>query len=328
MAENVQLGILLGTRGLVMKAHREGRPPDASVMLELAKRVEASGLDSVWVGDSLVSKPRLEPAAAMAAIAASTSRVRIGTAVMLPALRPPVPLAHSLATVDIISNGRVIVGAGAGGAFTPAQRQDWTAAGVDPARRAGRLAEMTQIMKRLWTEDHVTFHGKHFELDDVTLHPRPVQPQGIPILLGTHYRTGSETQVRRAARYSDGIMGITDTPEEVSETIAKVEAVARAEGRDPADMQHAYYMSVNINENVEAAEAEADDFLMAYYGVRHWTGRWGPFGRPEDVAKWMDAYARTGVRHLIVRFASWDQPEQWRRFEADVLPTFRALQRG
>jgi alkanesulfonate monooxygenase SsuD/methylene tetrahydromethanopterin reductase-like flavin-dependent oxidoreductase (luciferase family) len=100
MARDTKIGILLGTRGLVMKAQREGVPANADVMLELAERVDQAGLDSVWVGDSLVSKPRLEPVAAMSAIAARTSHVRIGTAVMLPALRHAVPLAHGLATAD------------------------------------------------------------------------------------------------------------------------------------------------------------------------------------------------------------------------------------
>ncbi|MEX2430992.1 MAG: LLM class flavin-dependent oxidoreductase, partial [Dehalococcoidia bacterium] len=317
--------LLLGTRGVVLQAEGVGRPVDAAVMLDLAERAEAAGLDSVWVGDSLVSKPRLEPVAAMAAIAARTSRVKIGTAVMLPALRSPVPLAHSLATVDILSNGRAMVGAGVGGAFTPGQRQDWTAAGVDSARRAGRLTEMVQVMKRLWTEDHVTFHGKHFHLDDVTLYPRPVQPGGVPVLLATHYRTGSEAQARRAAQYADGTIGISDSPEELAQTLTKVDELTRAAGRDPEQLQRVFYMTVNINDDAEVAAADADDFLMAYYGVRHWTGRWGPWGSASAVAARMAAYVQAGTDHLIVRFASWDQPGQWERFEGEALPAFRRL---
>ena len=187
---DVKIGLLLGTRGLVMRAQRESRAVDAGPMLDLAERAEAAGLDSVWVGDSLVSKPRLEPVAAMAAIAARTTRVRIGTAVLLPAIRSVVPLAHGLATVDVLSGGRTVLAMGVGGTFTPEQAQDFAAAGVDPKTRAGRLTEMIQVMRRLWTEEHVSFDGKHVRLDDVTLYPRPVQPGGIPMLLATHYRTG------------------------------------------------------------------------------------------------------------------------------------------
>ncbi|MCY4583327.1 MAG: LLM class flavin-dependent oxidoreductase, partial [Chloroflexi bacterium] len=194
-----KIGLLLGTRGMVMRAQREGTPYSADGMLTLAERAEAAGLDSVWVGDSLVSKPRLEPVTAMSAIAARTSRVRIGTAVLLPALRPPVPLAHAIATADIVSGGRIVIGAGVGGAFNDDQRQDWTAAGVAPDSRAGRFSETVRLMKRLWTEDNVTFDGSHFRFDDLTLDPKPVQPGGVPLLLATHYRTGSQAQGRRAA---------------------------------------------------------------------------------------------------------------------------------
>jgi alkanesulfonate monooxygenase SsuD/methylene tetrahydromethanopterin reductase-like flavin-dependent oxidoreductase (luciferase family) len=319
-----KLGLLLGTRGLVMQAQREGRAADADVMLELAERAEAAGLDSVWVGDSLVSKPRLEPVAAMAGIAARTKRVRIGTAVMLPALRHPVTLAHSLATVDVLSHGRLVIGAGIGGAFTPEQAKDWTAADVDAKRRAGRFTELVQIMKRLWTEEHVSFDGQHFKVDDVTLYPRPVQPGGVPILLATHYRTGFERQALRAARHGDGIIGISDHPDEFAQTVTKVDELAAAEDRDPSTFEHVYYLTVHIGDNAAAAKAEAEDFLVSYYGVNHWGDRWGPWGNADTVVEKMRAFAQAGADHLVVRFAGWDQRDQWARFEAEVLPRFRS----
>ena len=324
MTDAAKVGVLLATRGLVMRAQRESRPADAGAFLELAERAEAEGLDSVWVGDSLVSKPRLEPVAALAAIAARTTRVRLGTAVMLPAIRHPVPLAHSLATVDVLSRGRLIIGAGVGGAFTAGQAQDWTAAGVDPVARASRLTEMAQIMKRLWTEDGVSFAGRHFRLENVTLYPKPVQPGGVPLLLAVHHRTGSEAQYRRAARYADGIIGITDAPEEFAEVSRRVMMLAAEEGRDASTMERVFYMTVHIDDDTNAALAQADDFLIAYYGVRHWGDRWGPWGSATEVAARMRAYADAGAQHLIVRFASWDQRTQFERFVRQVLPAFRA----
>ena len=254
MARDTKVGILLGTRGLVMLAQRQGRPASADVMLQLAEAVDSEGLDSVWVGDSLVSKPRLEPVAAMSAIAARTQKVRIGTGVMLPAIRHAVPLAHSLATADILSHGRIVIGAGVGGGFTPEQQQDWIAAGVNPKTRAGRFTELVQVMKRLWTEEHVTFAGKHFDLDDVTLYPRPVQPRGVPILLATHYRTGSERQALRAAHYGDGIIGISDYPDDFAATVAKVDEMASAEGRDLTNFEHVFYMTIHIDDDRAKAQ--------------------------------------------------------------------------
>ena len=131
----VNIGILLPTRGLLLR----GEPPvNADLVLRLARQAEDAGLESVWVGDSLTAKPRLEPLAALAAVAASTERVRLGTAVMLPALRDPTLLAQTMATVDVISGGRLVIAAGAGGAFNAEQRGEWAAAGVDPSRRARR----------------------------------------------------------------------------------------------------------------------------------------------------------------------------------------------
>ena len=113
-----KVGVLLATRGLVMRAYRENKPVNADSFMDIAVKAEDIGLDSIWVGDSLVSKPRLEPVAAMSALGARTSQIRIGSAVMLPTLRHPVTLAHSLATADVISGGRLYLGVGVGGAFT------------------------------------------------------------------------------------------------------------------------------------------------------------------------------------------------------------------
>ena len=319
---NPKIGLLLGTRGIVMRAQREGAPPSADGMLALAERAEAAGLDSVWVGDSLVSKPRFEPVAAMAAIAARTSRVRVGTAVLLPALRHPVPLAHSVATVDVVSGGRVVIGAGVGGAFNDDQRRDWTAAGVAPESRASRFTESVRVMKRLWTEDEVSFAGRHFTLDGVTLDPKPVQPGGVPLLLATHYRTGSEAQVRRAARHGDGVIGITDSPEQYAAMIEQVNGALAEEGRDAGAFRRVYYLTVNIGADKRAAEAEAHDFLMRYYNVAHWGSAWGPWGAPGEVAARIREFASAGADTVIVRFASWDQPAQWERFEQEVWPDF------
>jgi alkanesulfonate monooxygenase SsuD/methylene tetrahydromethanopterin reductase-like flavin-dependent oxidoreductase (luciferase family) len=271
-----------------------------------------------------VSKPRLEPVVVMAAVAARTSRVRIGTAVLLPALRHPVTLAHSLATVDVISGGRLVVGAGVGGGFTPEQRGDWAAAGTPAAARGSRLAEMVRVMKRLWTEDQVSFQGKHFNVENVTLDPKPAQRGGIPILLACHYRTGTDAQYRRAAQLADGIIGITDSPSEYAQVVERVDRYAVEAGRDPSRLERAFYMTVNVGTDAEAA-AEADDFLMAYYGVRHWGDRWGPWGAPEAVARRMAEYAGAGAGQLIVRFAAWDQASQLKRFVEEVVPAFHAL---
>ena len=314
-----KIGVLLPTRGLLLGGEQ---PANADRILRMAERVEAAGLDSVWVGDSLVAKPRLEPLAALGAIAARTSRVRLGTAVLLPALRHPVLLAQTMATVDLISGGRLIIGAGVGGAFNDEQRGEWKAAGVDPTRRARRFEEIVEIVKGLGPGEPYDFKGRHFDFDAVTMRPSTTQPGGIPVLMATHYRAGRPAQIDRAARLSDGIIAISDTPDEFSQVIAQVEAKAAELGRDPARFDQTFYLTVNVDSDLDRGRRDAEDFLTAYYGAEIWGTRWGPFGGTERVAERMAEYADAGARTLVVRLATYDPERQLDVFLEEVAPHF------
>ena len=314
----IKLGVLLPTRGLLLK---EELPTDAGLVIRLARRVEEAGLDSVWVGDSLIAKPRLEPLTTLAAVAAVTERVRLGTAVLLMALRHPVLLAQTLATVDLISRGRLIVAAGAGGAFNLEQQQEWKVAGVPASRRAPRLEEMVKILKGLGSGEPFDFQGRHFDLNSVTMKPRPVQPGGIPILLACHWRgPAREAQVERAARLADGVISISDTPEEHSQLIQKVGARCTELGREPGAWESAVYLTVNMQQDRDRARAEAEEFLLGYYGSNIWGDRWGPFGDPARVKDSLLAYAEAGAQTLIVRFASYEPERQLDTFLEKVSP--------
>ncbi len=317
---SLRLGILLPTRGILLKGQA---PPDLSPVLDLAQQSEDAGLDSVWVGDSLLAKPRLEPLSTLAAVAMRTSRVRLGTAVLLAPLRQPAQLAQMATTVDVLSGGRLTLGMGVGGAFTEPQKREWLAVGVPPQERGRRMTELMQVCRRLWTEDGVTFHGRYFDLEEATLWPRPVQKLGIPVLLACHHTTGSEAQYRRAARYADGVMGISDTPHQFSEVIQRVRGYAVEAGREANDLQTAFYMTVNLNQDKDAACREADAFIRSYYGINVWGDKWGPFGSPEEVAQRILEYAHAGAQEIIVRFASLDPVGQFGVFVREVLPSVR-----
>ena len=314
-----KIGVLLPTRGLLLGGEQ---PANADRILRMAERVEAAGLDSVWVGDSLVAKPRLEPLAALGAIAARTSRVRLGTAVLLPALRHPVLLAQTMATVDLISAGRLIIGAGVGGAFNDEQRGEWKAAGVDPTSRARRFEEIVEVVKGLGPGEPYDFKGRHFDFDAVTMRPSTTQPGGIPVLMATHFRAGRPAQIDRAARLSDGVIAISDTPGEFSQVIAQVEAKAAELGRDPAHFDQTFYLTVNVDSDLARGRRDAEDFLTAYYGAEIWGTRWGPFGGTERVAERMAEYAAAGARTLVVRLATYDPERQLDVFLEKVAPHF------
>ncbi|MEE9284917.1 MAG: LLM class flavin-dependent oxidoreductase, partial [Dehalococcoidia bacterium] len=294
------------------------------LILAMAETAEGHGCDSVWVGDSLTAKPRLEALGVLSAVAARTSRVRLGTAVLLAALRHPVLLAQTVATLDIISGGRTVLGVGVGGAFTPEMRQEWLAATVPPSQRAGRLEETLTLLRRLWTEPAVTFHGRHFHLDDVALEPKPAQRSGVPILIACHQRAGVEAQFRRVAALGDGYISITDSPQQYAETARAVKRYALEEGREFRTMEAVFYMTVNLHADKDRAEDEANAYLLQYYGVNHWGDRWGPFGPPSAVVAAMKSYVAAGAGTIILRFASFDPLSQLSAFAREVMPAFAA----
>ena len=315
----VKLGILLPTRGLLL---RGDQPPNIDRIFALAKTVEKAGLDSVWVGDSLMAKPRMEPLSILNALAARTSRVRLGTAVLLPALRHPVLLAQSLATADLVSGGRLVIGAGVGGIFNDDQKREWLAAGVPLEGRGRRFEEIIKIVQGLGSGQPFDFHGRDFDLDAALMRPVPTNPVGIPFLLGTHHRAQSKAQIRRAAQLGSGIISISDTPEEFAQIIQHVSEKSAEIGRDPASFENTFYMTVNMNSNLKAAEADAVEWLTGYYGSDIWGTRWGPFGGVERVSDRIQEYVSAGAETVIVRFASFEPEKQLDVFLEKVAPIF------
>ena len=150
----VSIGYLLPTRERIMRGNH-----DASTILDLASRAEGLGFDSVWIGDSLLARPRHDPITMLAAIAARTRVVELGTAVLLPALRNPVVLAHQFATLDQISLGRIILGVGIA-ADVPNIRAEFAAAGVPFEKRVGRMMEGLRLCQAFWRGKPVDWDGR------------------------------------------------------------------------------------------------------------------------------------------------------------------------
>ncbi len=301
---------------------RGEQPPNMDRIIALAETVEQAGLDSVWVGDSLVAKPRMEPLAVLGALAARTNRVRLGTAVLLPALRHPVLLAQTLATVDLISGGRLVIGAGVGGAFNDDQKREWEAAGVPAKGRGRRFEEIIEIVQGLGSGAPYDFHGRDFDLDSALMRPVPTRPGGIPFLLASHYRAQSKAQIRRAARLGAGIISISDTPEEFSQVVQQVEAMATEFGRDHGSLEKTFYLTVNMDPDAAKAEADALGWLTEYYGSDIWGTRWGPFGGSERVAERIAEYVAAGAGTIVVRFASFEPERQLQLFMDEVAPAY------
>ncbi|MCY4366845.1 MAG: LLM class flavin-dependent oxidoreductase [Chloroflexi bacterium] len=309
-------GVLLPTRGVLVYA--DGGRPRVELNWQMAETVERLGYDSVWVGDSITSKPRLEPLTIMSAIAARTQRVKIGTAVMLTALRHPVHLAHSLATIDNVSNGRVILGAGAGRGDNQMYIDEHESVGVPVNERADRMEEGIRVMRALWSEEDVTREGEYYPLKNVTLEPQPLQDP-LPIWISSNrVRRG----LRRVAEMGDAWITNVPSVELFERCWDRIQETATNAGRDAEKMTRALYISVNLNEEHEAL-AEGDRFMQAYYSRPYEAVSKQllcVFGPPEKCVEAIRNYREAGVTYFIVRFASPNQQEQLNRFTSQVLP--------
>ncbi len=316
MSSKLRVGVLLPTRGILMG---DVRPLGIEDVLRIAERADQAGLDSVWVGDSLTAKPRLEPMSTLSAIAMHTSNVRLGTAVMLGPLRHPVSLAHAATTVDLISKGRLVLGMGVGGAFNEAQRVEWKNVDISSRSRASRFEELIKVFKLLTKGENVTFRGKHFSIQDVSIRPVSPQQNGVPVLIAAHGRSKLNRQYERVL-LGDGLISISDFPSEYENVLERVRHYSVQKGRNFDDLEKSFYMTVNMNSDHQVAEEEADRFLKLYYGINIWGERWGPWGNPKEVIKRIRRYSEAGVETIIVRFASFNQDRQMDLFLNEVVP--------
>ena len=311
-----EFGVLIPTREVVMS----GRPETAP-LLTMAERAEAAGFDAVWIGDSLTARPRHEPLTLMAAVAARTRRVRIGTGVLLPVLRNPVVLAHVVGTLDRVAEGRVILGVGIA-ADTPAIRKEFAAAGVPFERRVGRFLETLDICRALWTRDHVSFTGKHFTIDDLTMEPKPHRRGGPPIWIGG----SGPTAFREAARF-DAWFPTGPSVEFFAEHFPSIQAAARAAGRPADAVGGAAYVTLALDANRAAAEQRLASFLETYYAapaaaiMKRQATYAGPI---EGCVEWLQRWIDAGARHLALRFAGGDQLAQVDEAAATLLPRLKS----
>ena len=276
----------------------EGRPETAP-LLELAARAEELGLDSVWVGDSLLARPRHDPLTLLAAVAARTRKVALGTAVFLPALRNPVVLAHQLATLDQISEGRLVLGAGIA-SDVPNIRAEFAAAGVPFEGRVGRMMEGLRLARALWTGKPVDWHGR-WPVQGGLLGPTPYRAGGPPIWMAGSVRPALE----RAARHFDGWFANEADLARWTGQWAEVQQILRDAGRGISQFVAAIYVTLAINEDASRAGHRIDHFLERYYGqpAAVMRKRQACYGGPAaGAAEFMQGFIGAGASHVIVRF--------------------------
>jgi alkanesulfonate monooxygenase SsuD/methylene tetrahydromethanopterin reductase-like flavin-dependent oxidoreductase (luciferase family) len=328
------LGLTLPNRGVLLGAITSDE------LLALGELADTSGVfQSLHVGDSILAKPRLESIVLLGALAARTRRARLGVACMATfAHRHPVLLAYQWASLDVLSKGRALLIAclGGGNEMSPAQALEHRTMGILAGERIGRLEEGIVLVRRLLNEERVTHRGQHYQVDGVTIEPRPVQ-KPVPIWIANNpttvtYKVGQAVDARtvdrafrRVARLADGWMTNKIPPAVFADQWGIIRRMAREEGRDPDALGNILYHNINIRPDRDAALEESTKFLNAYYTAnfsRPFVEAWTAAGTPEQCIKQLQAYFDAGVQEITVRLTSWDQRGQLDLLLREVAPAF------
>ena len=252
---------------------------------------EAGGVDSIWQTDRLVSKtPILECMTVMAALAGRTRRLRFGMNVVSLALRDPVLLAKQCATVDVLSEGRLLPAFGIGSPLGP----EWTALDIDTKTRGRRTDESLEIIARLWREESVDFEGRHYRLKSASISPKPVQPD-LPMWIGG----SSDAAVRRTARYGTGWQGGGETMEDASRVVAAIKNALPGAGRSIDEDHYGAAFPFHFGKPTDGTVTGA----MAAYAKR--TGRdaanYFAIGDGATILDRLGEYVARGIQKFILR---------------------------
>ena len=297
--------------GLVFVTPAPLTKPDNVV--NFAKKCEQMGADSMWTIDR-VAYDNLEPLTILAAAAATMRKIRLGTSVLLAGLRHPALLAKTVATLDFISNGRLTLGVGFG-----SRESDFSAVEVPWEARGSRAVEGIQLMKRLWTEENVTHKGRFFDVQNLTLGPRPIQ-KPIPIWTGG----SADIALKRAGTWANGFICGSSAIPDFPSTWEKVAQYARASGRDPKEIEKAGLTFMAVNDDHDKAVKTVEGYVMRYYGrLRADVANTSLVGSPAAVAERIEAFLSRGLDTLIIGVADPD-PRQLDLFGEKVLPKLKS----
>jgi alkanesulfonate monooxygenase SsuD/methylene tetrahydromethanopterin reductase-like flavin-dependent oxidoreductase (luciferase family) len=298
-----------------------------SELVETGHWADETGLfDSLWIGDSLLAKPRPEAVGLFGSLAAVTDTVTLAVGCMASfPVRDPILFADQWATLDQLSGGRMLL-AVCTGIVKPkdASAREGAPYGVTDGSRAARMEENTEIVRRLWTEDDVTFEGRYTSFENVSVLPKPVQsPPPIYIAFNPAPQPLATRALRRVARTADGWMTTRKSPEHLTVNLPAIKEFLVEEGRDPDSFPVSAYHNLNLNPDREAAYEESYRFLGEYYGpvfspeaTRHWTAT----GTPEQAAADIERLYADGATEVTLRITSWDWRRQLDLLVKEVIP--------
>lgn len=320
----VKWGLSLPNRGALFGL------TDLDELIQTASYAEQTGVfESVWFGDSLIHKPRLEAITMLAAIATHTKKVRLGTICMASfPVRHPVLLAIQWATLDQLSQGRSLLGVCIGGGHEGELR----AFGIKKEERVGRMREGIELLRQIWNDAPTSFRGKYYTLENYNIVPKPVQkPPPIWIAVSPDREQAGDKVVdqamRRVGLLADGYICMGVTAEEMAKRLSVIEQAAKEIGKDLSNFEVAIHGMVNINDDRALAYRQAKDYFNHYYGPTYPPEKlikvWLAHGTPKDCAGLIQEWIDMGIRTPVLRFTANDQKGQVKRFVEEVLPLLR-----
>jgi probable F420-dependent oxidoreductase len=279
---------------------------------------DSGGVDSIWQSDRIIGRdPSLETMSVMAALAGGSRRLKFGMNVASLGLRDPVLTAKACATIDVLSNGRLLPAFGIGSALS----RDFTATGTPRQGRGQRTDEGLEIISRLWSEDHVSFSGRHYRLDDASIAPRPVQ-QPLPLWVG-----GSAPQaIERTARWGTGWQAGLESPAEVAPVIAAIKKRCRELGRHIDEDHYGAGFGFRFGRPDERVVAEHRELLNRRLGKAP-EGLLA-VGDVEEMMALIEAFRAAWAHKFILRPIASDGEDfirQTRKFMERLQPLIRGL---
>jgi len=300
---------------------------DYNTMRRVVLECEKHGFDFIWISDHLQdissSKPYFESWTTLSALAAETSRVKLTTVLMNNLFRHPSLLAKMSATLDVISNGRLNLGIGAG--WYSEECASYGISFPKPLERIQQLEEAIEIIKEMWTRDDVTFAGKYYSLKKAVLEPKPIQKPHPPIWTGIMH--GRRRMLRTIAKYADAwtISSLyLPTPEEHRQMKATLDDCCRAVGRDPNQIQQALGVGCVVSEDEEGVRMKAEKFRPTFLDVKGYSATQMRLeGTPPQLIEKLSEYTKVGVTCFVMNFPDISAIEPIRVFSEKVMPAFK-----
>ena len=270
---------------------------DLAALQTFLVRAEALGYESVWAQEQILGAAgSLEPVTLLAYAAALTRRARLGIAVLLTPLRSPVQLAKSLSSLDQLSGGRLIVGVGLGG-----RTNIYPAFGLTPERRVRRFTEGLEVMKRLWTEERVTFKGPFWTLENVAMAPKPVQQPHPPLWFGARHPDA----LRRAVALGDGFIGAgSSSTADFVQQVGLVRRFLEEAKRDPGTFALAKRVYLAVDPDTARAMARLREWFGWYYGNAGMADQVAIVGGPEECADGLRRVRAAGAELILLNFVA------------------------